>query len=92
MNDVNLHYLRNVLFEALGIIRLYSKLPGKKPDLEVPFILDKGSTVIEAAERIHRDFLTKLRYAKLWRDGSLNGMMVSKDFALEDKDIIELHV
>lgn len=91
-NDVNLYYLKEVLFKALGIIRLYSKLPGKKADLDVPFILHKGSTVIHAAERIHKDFVSKLRYAKLWREGSLSGMMVSKDFVLEDRDVIELHL
>ncbi len=91
-NDVNLYYLKEILFKTLGIIRLYSKLPGKKADLEVPFILDKGSTVKNAAERIHKDFVSKLRYAKLWREGSLSGMMVSKDFVLEDKDVIELHL
>lgn len=64
----------------------------KKADLEVPFILHKGSTVKNAAERIHKDFVSKLRYAKLWREGSLSGMMVSKDFVLEDRDIIELHL
>jgi len=91
-NDVNLYYLKEILFKTLGIIRLYSKLPGKKADLEVPFILYKGSTVKNAAERIHKDFVSKLRYAKLWREGSLSGMMVSKDFVLEDKDVIELHL
>ncbi len=91
-NDVNLYYLKEILFKTLGIIRLYSKLPGKKADLEVPFILDKGSTVKNAAERIHKDFVSKLRYAKLWREGSLSGMMVSKNFVLEDKDVIELHL
>lgn len=91
-NDVNLYYLKEILFKTLGIIRLYSKLPGKKADLEVPFILYKGSTVKNAAERIHKDFVSKLRYAKLWREGSLSGKMVSKDFVLEDKDVIELHL
>lgn len=91
-NDVNLYYLKEILFKTLGIIRLYSKLPGKKADLEVPFILDKGSNVKNAAERIHKDFASKLRYAKLWREGSLSGMMVSKNFVLEDKDVIELHL
>jgi len=91
-NDVDLYYLKEILFKTLGIIRLYSKLPGKKADLEVPFILYKGSTVKNAAERIHKDFVSKLRYAKLWREGSLSGKMVSKDFVLEDKDVIELHL
>lgn len=90
-SDVNLDYLKRTLFESLGVIRLYSKLPGKKPDLDVPFVLRKGATVLDAAERIHKDFVAKLRYARLWREGSLSGMMVAKDFILEDKDIIELH-
>jgi len=47
---------------------------------------------MNAAERIHKDFVSKLRYAKLWREGSLGEMMVSKDFVLEDKDVIELHL
>lgn len=92
LNDVNLHYLKEVIFQALGIVRLYSKLPGKKPDMEVPFILDQGSTVADAAMKIHEDFRKRLRYARLWREGAYDGMMVSKDFVLQDRDVIELHV
>jgi ribosome-interacting GTPase 1 len=32
------------------------------------------------------------QYAKLWRKDAVNGMIVSKEFLLEDKDIIELHI
>lgn len=90
--DVNLHELKEMIFNSLNIARIYSKLPGKKPDLELPFVMKKGGTVLEFAEKIHKDFLVKLRYAKLWRRDSYNGMMVSKDFVLEDKDIVELHI
>jgi hypothetical protein len=79
LDDVNLHYLKNVIFQALGIIRLYSKLPGKKPDLEAPFVLKKGSSIMDSAVKIHKDFASKLRYAKLWRRGSYNGLMVSRE-------------
>ncbi len=89
---MNLHQLKEEIFVKSGIIRVYSKLPGKKPDLEVPFTMKKGSTVLDFAEAIHKDFVKKLRYARLWRRDVLNGMMVSKDFVLEDKDIVELHV
>ena len=90
--DVNLHELKGLIFNTLNVARIYSKLPGKKPDLESPFVMKKGGTVLEFAEKIHKDFLVKLKYAKLWRKDSYNGMMVSKDFILEDKDIIELHI
>ncbi len=90
--DMNLYLLRQALFEKLGIIRVYSKLPGKKPDLEAPFVLKRGSTTLDLAVKVHKDFATKLRYAKLWRRAETNGMMVSKDFVLEDRDVIELHL
>lgn len=90
-NDVNLHQLREMLFHTLGVIRVYSKLPGKKPDLDAPFVLKRGTTLLDCAVRVHKDFLERLKYAKLWRAGAYNGMMVSKDFILEDRDIIELH-
>lgn len=91
-HSMNLHELREQIFLKSRIIRIYSKLPGKKPDMEAPFTMKKGSTVLEFAESIHKDFVKKLRYARLWRKEMLNGMMVSKDFVLEDRDIVELHV
>lgn len=84
--------LKETIFRRLNVVRIYSKLPGKKPDLEMPFVLKKGSTVMNCAERIHKDFADKLRYAKLWRTDKYDGMMVSRDFLLEDGDIIELHI
>ena len=90
--DMNLYLLKRTIFESLGIIRVYSKLPGKKPDLGAPFVLKKGSTTLDLAVKVHKDFVAKLRYAKLWRGTEHNGMMVSKDFVLEDRDVIELHL
>jgi small GTP-binding protein len=89
---VNLHELKEEIFRGSRIIRVYSKMPGKKPDMEAPFTMKRGSTVLDFAEGIHRDFVKRLKYARLWRRDILNGMMVSKDFVLEDKDIVELHV
>ena len=90
--DMNLHVLKTTIFESLGVTRVYSKLPGKKLDLDAPFVLKKGSTTLDLAVKVHKDFVAKLRYAKLWRGTEHDGMMVSKDFLLEDKDVIELHL
>jgi uncharacterized protein len=54
-------------FEALKLVRFYSKPPGKKADLEVPYVLRRGSTVEDAAAHVHRDFAEHLRYARLFR-------------------------
>lgn len=89
--DVNLSQLRRTIFEMLKVIRIYSKKPGKKADTEVPYILKRGTQVLEAAGVVHKDFAQRLRYARLWRDGRIEGQMVSREQVLEDGDILELH-
>ncbi|MEE8567520.1 MAG: GTPase, partial [Anaerolineales bacterium] len=53
----NLTQLKKAVFEKLGIIRVYSKSPGKEPDLSAPFILKKGDTINDFAGKVHQDFL-----------------------------------
>jgi hypothetical protein len=89
--DMNLDVLRRQAFEMLNVIRVYSKKPGKKADLDVPFILRHGTTVLEAAAVVHKDFAAKLKYARLWRGTAIEGLMASRDQILEDGDILELH-
>jgi ribosome-interacting GTPase 1 len=83
--------LREAGFRLLDVIRVYSKPPGKKADLTAPFILDRGATVLDAAEAVHREFVHKLKYARLWNRAS-QGLMVGRDHVLEDGDILEIHV
>lgn len=89
--DVNLTELRRTMFEMLCLVRVYSKKPGKKPDLQVPYILKRGTTVLDAAAMVHKDFAAGLRFARLWRKGAIEGLMVGRDGVLEDGDILELH-
>ncbi|MBC8274264.1 MAG: 50S ribosome-binding GTPase [Chloroflexi bacterium] len=88
----NLDGLRKEIFQALEIIRVHTKTPGQKPDLTDPIILKKGSTVKEAAEDIHKDFKSKLKYAVVWGSGKFDGQRVSQEHVLQDNDIIELHI
>jgi hypothetical protein len=87
-----LEELKKLVFGLLDIIRVYSKAPGKKADLNDPFALKKGSSVNDAARAVHKDFVEKLKYARIWRTNILQGQMVNRDFALEDEDIVELHI
>ncbi len=83
--------LRPAMFEMLDVIRVYSKPPGRKVDLTAPFILKKGATVLEAAATVHKDFVAKLKYARLWGRNEYQGQMIGRDHVLEDGDIVELH-
>ncbi len=87
----NLEALRRALFDLLEIIRVYSKPPGRKADLTAPFVLPRGSTVLDAAGAIHKDFAEHLKYARLWNDRGYSGQMVGRDHVLVDGDLIELH-
>jgi ribosome-interacting GTPase 1 len=82
--------LREAGFSLLDVIRVYSKPPGKKADVTAPFILDRGATVMDAAEAVHREFVQKLKYARLWNRAS-QGLMVGRDHVLEDGDVLEIH-
>jgi ribosome-interacting GTPase 1 len=83
--------LRHAIFEALDVIRVYTKAPGKKLERVAPYVLSRGSRLTDLASHVHHDFLAQLKYARLWREGRLEGQMVNRDHVLEDKDVIELH-
>ena len=84
--------LKEKIYKALNIIRVYTKSPGKGADRSEPIILKKGSRVIDAARAIHKDFANKLRYARMWGSGKFEGQKVQKDHPLEDGDILEFHI
>ena len=89
---IGLEELKLKIFQVLDIIRVYTKIPGQKPDLNDPIILERGSMLADAAEAVHKDFLAKLKYARLWGSGKHDGIMVKRDHIMQDGDIIELHV
>jgi ribosome-interacting GTPase 1 len=88
----NLGHFTQVLVERLKIIRVYSKAPGKEPDRNTPFVLKKGSTVADFAEKIHKDFVDKLKVARVWGEAVFDGQKVHRDHVLQDGDVVELHI
>jgi ribosome-interacting GTPase 1 len=89
---MNFDELKKEIYQILGIIRVYTKTPGKEPDLSEPVILKRGSIVGDVALSIHKDFAAKLRYAKIWGSGKFDGQMVKRDFLVNEGDVIELHI
>jgi ribosome-interacting GTPase 1 len=89
---MNLDELRKEIYQILNILRVYTKTPGKEPDRTEPVILKKGSTVEDVAVSVHKDFVAKLRYAKVWGSGKFDGQMVKRDYLVNEGDVIELHI
>ncbi len=78
-------------FEALGLVRVYSKQPGKEPDLEQPFTLSVGSTVGDLARLIHQDLAVNFKFARVWGPSVFDGQKVQTGHALEEGDVVEIH-
>ena len=51
-----------------------------------------GSTLLELAGHVHREFTEKLKSARIWGTGVFDGQTVTRDHVLHDKDVVELHV
>lgn len=88
----NFEELKKEIFRVSGIIRVYSKPPGKEPDFSMPFTIASGSTVLELAESIHKDFVPNLKFARIWGSARFGGQRVEKGYVLKDRDIVEFHI
>lgn len=88
----NLEALKEEIYRRLDIIRVYTKKIGHPPVRNDPVVLKAGTTVIDAAEHIHKDFKRNLQFTRLWNDDGLSGQRVEKTHVLKDGDIIEFHV
>lgn len=88
----NLEELKKGIFVFLDVLRVYSKVPGKKVSFDEPFIFKRGSTLMDMTKAVHKDFTRKLKYARIWSKNKYQGQKVDRDYILEDEDVIELHI
>jgi ribosome-interacting GTPase 1 len=86
-----LEMLRAATYHLLGVLRVYTKVPGKPADRARPFTLPIGSTVLDLAREIHRDLEHSLKSARIWGTSVFDGQSVKRDHELHDGDLVELH-
>lgn len=79
------------LWKLLAMLRVYAKQPGQPADLQKPFTLPVGATVLDLARLIHRDLSETMKFARLWGHGRFEGQQVHKTEPLKDRDIVEIH-
>ena len=84
--------LRRATYDLLGVLRVYTKVPGKPADRAKPVTVPIGSNVLDLAREIHRDFQDSLKFARIWGTGVFEGQTVKRDHELHDGDVVELHV
>lgn len=89
----NIDTFKQTVFDMLGVIRVYSKAPGKEVDKTAPFVIEKGTVMGDFAGKVHKDFQENLKSARIWgTSADFPGQMVSRTHVLEDEDVVELQI
>lgn len=82
--------LSKLMFELLHVIRIYSKEPGSPPDMGAPYTIPVGTTALDFAAHVHKDFAVNYRAARVWGSARFDGQTVQRDHVLQDRDVVEL--
>jgi len=82
--------LKKSIYDNLDLIRVYTKRPDEEP-AKRPIVLPRGSTVLQVARAVHKDFEKSLKFARVWGSTRFPGQQVSREYVLQNKDIVELH-
>jgi ribosome-interacting GTPase 1 len=91
-HGTGLEELRNAIYQALDVVRVYTKLPTKKEaDFDKPFTLKRGGTLLDVAWLVHRDMAANFKFARVWGTSVFGGSMLKGDYVVHDKDVVEIH-
>ena len=85
--------LRDAIYESMNAIRVYTKSPTKKEaDMDKPFTVRAGDTILDLAEMIHKDYVEKFKSGRVWGEAVHDGTVVKGDYVLHDGDVVEILV
>ncbi len=87
----NIEPMKWALYQHLDILRIYTKLPGKKHE-ERPLVLPIGAVVEDAAEKVHKVlFIERFRAAVIIRESDkIKRRQVGLNYPLQEGDILQL--
>jgi small GTP-binding protein len=87
----NLETLRARIYAALEFVRVYMKPQGGTADTENPLVIKRNATVGDVCATIHREFVEKFRYARIWgMSAKHGGQRVGLSHVLADGDVVSL--
>ena len=89
----NIDALRDLIYDRLQLMSIYLKEPGKEADLKVPMIMFRGSTLRVLCEKLHKDFIGKFKFARVWgASAKFGGQKLMLNHMLKDGDVVEIHL
>lgn len=91
--DINIKELQEMIFTSLKFIRIYMKEPRKEADMKEPMIIQDGSTIGGVCRKLHKDFVKKFKFARVWGPSAkFPGQRLMLKHKLLDGDVLELHL
>jgi len=92
-DKIYIEQLKELIFERLDLIRIYLKEPGKEADMKIPLIIQRGSKVADVCSKLHKDFISKFKFCRVWgKSSKFPGQKFMADHRLADRDILEIHL
>ncbi|CCW69006.1 unnamed protein product [Phytomonas sp. Hart1] len=89
--DLNVDEVIDEVWEHLNIIRIYTKKKGSPPDFSKPFVTKRNSTVEHICKRIHKDIVSRFKYALVWGTSAKHApQRVGINQVLEDEDVLQI--
>ncbi len=89
---INLDKLKDFIWEKLGFMWVYLKEQRKEADMQRPLVVDRGDTIEDVCNKIHKDVLAKFKYAKIkGKSAKFDWQRVGLEHVVEDKDIVEIY-
>ena len=85
--------LKEGIFRKLGLVRIFLKQVGKKADLEEPVIMKEGCSVKDVCIKLHRDFVNRFRFARVWGESAkFPGQRFNLEHRLKNEDVVQIHL
>jgi small GTP-binding protein len=85
--------LRELIYTKLDLMSIFMKEPGKEADMDVPMIMFRNATIRDVCEKLHKDFVAKFKFARVWgKSAKFGGQKLSLNHHLKDGDVIEIHL
>ncbi|MEK6950341.1 MAG: GTP-binding protein [Nanoarchaeota archaeon] len=90
--NINVGSLKELIYDKLNFIRIYMKEPKKEADKNVPLIMTKGVTIQDVCTKLHKDFVSRFKFARVWGNSAkFPGQRLMLNHRLQDQDVLELH-
>lgn len=90
---LNIDELTEKMWEALELVRVYTKPRGQSPDYSAPVVLRRGRCSVEDfCNAIHKEIAKQMKYAVVWGASAKHsrGQKVGLDHVLEDEDVVHI--